>query len=153
LAVPEKEDEIKRNYFVPHFGEDTTITSSKKNLADAEKKIGHELNIKTDGEGSYTLLQTEADMNLESDPICSSSGCTQYKHKTKGLGYKINYPVPNFGKDHDIVDNHGSLSWAENSLNHKWTWKEIEPEKDPVTYYDAGPLENDVASTMKHLNE
>ena len=91
--------------------------------------------------------------DIESDPICSSAGCTQYKHKTKGLGYKINYPVPNFGKDHDIVDNHGSLSWAENSLNHKWTWKEIEPEKDPVTYYDAGPLENDVASTMKHLNE
>ena len=28
---------IKRNYFVPHFGEDPEITATKQNLAAAEK--------------------------------------------------------------------------------------------------------------------
>ena len=34
---------IKMNYFVPHFGEDTEIKASKKNVADAEKALGHVL--------------------------------------------------------------------------------------------------------------
>ena len=37
-----------------------------------------------------------------SDPICSSAGCTQYKHKKTPLGYPINYPVPNNGVDADV---------------------------------------------------
>jgi hypothetical protein len=49
----------------------------------------------------------------KSDPICSSAGCTQYRHKKKGLGYKINYPVPNFGADKDIIDSKASLDLAE----------------------------------------
>ena len=30
-----------KDYFVPHFGEDHEITYTKKNIADAEKKLGH----------------------------------------------------------------------------------------------------------------
>jgi hypothetical protein len=56
-----------------------------------------------------SLVQTDADIEsagmTSSDPICSSAGCTQYKHKKKERGYKINYPVPNFGADKDINDN------------------------------------------------
>jgi len=153
LTIPEKEDAKKKNYFVPNFGADTNIVASMKNLDDSEKGLSHELKVHVDGDGSFTLLQTEAEMNLESDPICSSAGCDQYKHKTKPLGYNINYPVANFGRDHDINDNHASLGWAENSLNHKWTWKEYSPQPDPVTYYDGGPMDGDVAASIKHLNE
>ena len=32
-----------KDYFVPHFGEDTEIKASKKNVADAEAKYGHVL--------------------------------------------------------------------------------------------------------------
>ena len=152
LTTPE-EEKIDRNYFVPHFGADTNINASMKNLKDAEMRYTHDLKVKPDGQGSYILLQTDSEMNLESDPICSSAGCTQYKHAVKGLGYKINYPVPNFGRDHDINDNHESLEWAENSLNHKWTWKKSTPKPDPVTYYDNGPMDADVASTMTHLKD
>jgi len=31
----------------------------------------------------------------------------------KGLGYKINYPVPNFGADSDIIESKASLKLAE----------------------------------------
>ena len=33
--------EPKRDYFVPNFGEDAEITSTKKNIAAAEKALGH----------------------------------------------------------------------------------------------------------------
>merc|ERR1719375_927263 len=36
-------DPPPRDYFVPHFGEDTDIKSTKKNVADAEAKFGHVL--------------------------------------------------------------------------------------------------------------
>jgi len=52
-------------------------------------------------------------MNTASDPICSSAGCGQYKHKTPPLGYDINYPVANFGADTDMTDSKASLALAE----------------------------------------
>jgi hypothetical protein len=60
-------------------------------------------------------VNTETDANLDtsSDPICNSSGCTQYKHKKKDLGYKIDYFVPNFGGDSEINESKASLKLAE----------------------------------------
>jgi len=113
---------IKRNYFVPNFGYDQDVVDAKKNIAAAEKSQNHVLDIKRDGEGSYNLLQTGADIRLESDPICNSAGCTQYKHPQKDRGYKINYPVPNFGRDHDINTNFNSLDRAEEIVGHHWVW-------------------------------
>ena len=40
-APTPKADEFKMNYGVSHFGEDKEITYTKKNIADAEKKLGH----------------------------------------------------------------------------------------------------------------
>jgi hypothetical protein len=37
LDITVKGPKIKRNYFVPHFGEDPEITATKQNLAAAEK--------------------------------------------------------------------------------------------------------------------
>lgn len=96
-----------------------------------------------------------SDLQLESDPICSSAGCTQYKHKKKELGYKINYPVPNFGRDNDIVDNFDSIKLAENMVGAKFMightgdkWKN----KAKDTDYDFNPaLDGDVISTLSNL--
>ena len=65
--------------------------------------------------------QSAEGLSISSDPICSSAGCDQYKHKGKDLGYKINYPVANFGKDHDINDQDGHVSSAQSTLGHEWT--------------------------------
>jgi hypothetical protein len=40
---------------------------------------------------------------LESDPICSSAGCTQYSHPNAGKGIPRDYFVPSFGKDKEMV--------------------------------------------------
>jgi hypothetical protein len=99
------------------------------------------------------LVQTDSNLNTLSDPICSSAGCTQYKHKKKGLGYDIDYFVPNFGRDSDINDNFNSLSTAEGMVGHtlqlgtaasKAKWKN--PAKD-VDYNFRPALDGDVVTT------
>jgi len=52
-------------------------------------------------------------------------------HPKKDLGYEINYPVPDFGVDHDISDSHNSEKAASASLGHKWVWVEPEEKKAP----------------------
>ena len=109
------EDPVLYNF---HKAADPDIVDSMKNLKDQEGKHG-KWNLSPD---DYFQVQTDQKINAdsESDPICSSAGCTQYKHKTKGLGYKINYPVPNFGRDHLINQNFESLDLAEKQLGHRW---------------------------------
>jgi len=109
------------------------------------------------GEVDDAAVQTELDIG--SDPICSSAGCSQYKHKKKERGYKIDYFVPNFGVDSEILDNHASLSLTEGALSHKLNlgtkesaakWKN--PAKD-VDYNFAPKLDADMRTTQKNLDD
>ena len=61
-------------------------------------------------------------VQLESDPICSSAGCTQYKHPKKAAAYPMNYPVPNNGVDKEIIDNFDDLKVAEGIVGHHWNF-------------------------------
>ena len=94
---------------------------------------------------------------IESDPICSSAGCTQYKHKKKSLGYKIDYGVPNFGRDHDINDNFESIRTAEGMTGHEFQIGSAESKakwanKAKDTDYDFNPaLDEDVIATRSNL--
>jgi len=126
---------------------DGDVISTQKNLADAEEKLGHK----------WELLQTDANINANSDPICSSAGCTQYKHKKAKRGYDINYPVPNFGVDKDITDSHVDLALAEKALSHKLVmgteaskakWHNVAKDTD---YNFAPKLDGDMVSTAKNL--
>lgn len=141
--------EPPRDYFVPNFGPDQDIKDSLGHTAAAESKLGHKM--------SY--VQSLAELNLESDPICSSAGCSQYKHKKKPRGYDINYFVPNFGVDRDITDNHDSLELAENALSHKLEmgtekskakWHNVAKDTD---YNFAPKLDADVKITQKNLGD
>jgi len=89
---------------------DEDIRASKKHLLDAETTLNHQWVIED--------LQLNSDVKTESDPICSSAGCTQYKQKKSSLGYPIDYDVPNFGKDKDMKDNMRSLAIAEKMYKH-----------------------------------
>jgi len=128
---------------------DLDMITTKKNLGDAETSVGHKWVIDD--------VQLDSDLKVESDPICSSAGCTQYKHKKKKLGYDINYFVPHFGTDTDINDDFESLKLAEGMVGHKFQigtaaskekWKN--PAKD-VDYNFAPKMDGDVISTQKNL--
>lgn len=64
---------------------------------------------------TWNLVQ----MNEQSDPICGSGGCVQFKHPKKPLGYPINYPVPNLGQDLDVYETTDSIATAQKMYNHK----------------------------------
>lgn len=89
------------------------------------------------------------DVQLTSDPICSSAGCTQYEHP-KFEGHPMDYPVPNFGVDHGILDNHNSLDAAEAQLKHKWVW--VEHKKADPVYYDDGTVKGLDSEITHSLN-
>ena len=70
---------------------------------------------------STQAIKVTRDSGNRDDPICSSAGCDQYKHPKGGPGYPMDYPVPNFGMDHDIIGTKASIKQAEGSVEHTWT--------------------------------
>jgi len=112
---------------------DKDIIDSRTNLKDTETKLSHKLVLDTD--------DVQLQSTVESDPICSSAGCVQYLHKHKKLPYPINYPVPNFGVDRDIVDNGVDLKVAEGIVGHHWDFELLKPPVNPAkkTIYDGAP--------------
>ena len=127
--------------FAPKLDED--IVHTQAHLGDSETRLKHKWVIE--------------DVQLESDPICSSAGCTQYKHKKTPLGYDINYPVPDFGKDPDMESVANSIGIAEKAHSHKLImgtpeskakWHNVAKDVD----YDFAPeLDEDIKHTQKHL--
>ena len=127
---------------------DGDVITTNKNLADSESNLGHHWAL---------AVQLGSDVQANSDPICSSAGCDQYKHKKKERGYKINYPVPNFGVDSDINESHASLELAEGMKSHKLNmgteeskakWHNVAKDVD---YNFAPKLDGDVITTHKNL--
>ena len=136
------------NYdFAPALDGDMIATA--KHLSDTEGKLSHKWVIDD--------LQVDNEVNVNSDPICSSAGCTQYKHKKAKLGYPINYPVPNLGQDPDMTSTIGNEKLASKMVGHNWEFGTDESKakwhnvaKD--TNYDFAPaLDGDMVATAKHL--
>jgi len=77
--------------------------------------------------GKWEMPEDEAKVmiDMQSDPICSSAGCTQYKQTTEP-GYPMDYFVPDFGVDHDVKDSFQGLKIAQDQLKHNWDFKFIE---------------------------
>ena len=108
------------DYPVPDFGVDHDIIGTQASSANAEKDLGTEWNPesfdkvpKVDAE--FKLMQKASD----SDPICSSAGCTQYLHP-QPPSHPMNYPVPDYGVDHDIIGTQASIKTAEGSTGNQW---------------------------------
>ena len=106
------------DYFIPNFGLDHEIISSQKDLKEAEGS-GKPISIAQDTEGNFIAQNVQLSAQVASDPICSSAGCTQYKHTGKKSPYPMNYSVPDFGIDKpDVQNTDDSLKTAEKQLGH-----------------------------------
>jgi len=115
---------------------DANIVDSQANLAASESKLNHK----------YELLQ------LESDPICSSAGCDQYKHPKKEDGWDMNYPVAHFGMDRDIQGVLINLEAAEKIVGHHWIGigDEYKNPAREVDYNFAPELDGDIKDAIKN---
>jgi len=109
--------------------------------------------------GAWDLPKEDWFVQLQSDPICSSSGCTQYKHKKKDRGYDINYPVPDLGVDRDIQGHNEDLAVAEKMVGHHLIMGTKESQakwKNPAkkTLYDYAPkLDRDMRNTEASIDQ
>ena len=114
---------------------DYDVITTNRNIADAEDKLG-----------------VTMDVQLESDPICSSSGCTQYAHPEKPKGHPMNYAVPDFGVDEDIKTGKRSIDIAEKMHTHKWKWEDTKPRE--ITQYDTSKgLDVEMKASLKNLDD
>ena len=141
--------------FAPDLDEDMVHTA--KHLADTQTRLGHQWvieDVQLPDEDPVSLFVQTA---VESDPICGSGGCNQYMHKKTPLGYPINYPVPNFGVDTDVLATARSIEIGEEAHAHKLImatpesrakWHNVA--KDTLYNY-APDLDEDMINTADHL--
>jgi len=121
---------------------DRDMHDAATNLDLVEGKLGHKYE-------PWTFVQTQTD--IESDPICSSAGCNQYKHPKKDPGYDKDYPVVNLGVDREIKDDHENLPIAEKIVGHHWVWDDSDRPKK--IKYDYSPkLEGEMIDAKTNLD-
>ena len=109
--------------------------------------------------GAWDLIQNQSELNLRSDPHCSSAGCTQYKFPAAdpSKSHPMDYPVPDFGQDRDITDSIQHEKNASDTLKHKWVMGTEESKaqwrnRAQDAEYDFGAkLDGDVVDTQKHI--
>ena len=102
--------------------------------------------------GSENAAQLDADIHLDSDPICNSAGCTQYLHPdSTTASYPMNYGVPNFGQDRQISDSIMNSAVAEKIVGHKWDWKEKKKPKQPQYPGAERGLDSDIVSSIANM--
>jgi len=98
---------------------------AQANIAESEKMYGQFVPVQ-DQDGLWkvgkeeSLIQLSNDKKERSDPICSSSGCDQYKHKLTPRGYPINYAVPKLGMDVDVAGSLANMPVAEKIVGKTW---------------------------------
>jgi len=101
------------DYKVPDFGLDKDIVDSLSNLKNTEEKLGTWTLPKED-------VQLDADVSLEREPLLS------WKPKRAKSAHPIDYFVPNFGVDHDILATQRHIKKTEKRLKKKWNPKKDE---------------------------
>ena len=125
---------------------DSNVVDTIENQKAAETRLG-----------SWDLIQNQSELNLRSDPHCSSAGCTQYKFPADPASHPVDYPVPNFGPDRDITDTIQHEKTASETLKHKWIMGTEESKAqwrnraNDANYDFAPKLDGDVVDTQKHI--
>ena len=115
---------------------DRDVVSTAKHLAEAEDRLG------------YTMIQ------IRSDPITDSTGeYTQYTHpEGQNKKWKMNYAVPNFGVDHEVLSDKENVASVEKSLGHEFVPKETaEGHKMNYAVPNFGP-DRDIAGTQSSIS-
>ena len=59
-------------------------------------------------------------MSAAESSLSWDSWAPTFKHPD---GFNKDYPVPNFGVDHDVLDTAESIKVSEAITKHQWNWK------------------------------
>ena len=105
-----------------HYDLDHDIVDSQANEKIVSNTLGHQWTVKQNQDGEWVYGSGVKLAQGDSDPICPSSGC-EWENKKKKEDYPKDYPVPNFGPDHDVLGTANSIKTAEASTGQTWTVK------------------------------
>ena len=91
---------------------DPDVIDTQKHLADTEKRLNHK----------WVYAQLDSDINIDSDPVCSSISCFDVNPYRKAIEDNIvQYPDPaQQGLDHDILDTLSNEKKVSDRLLHTW---------------------------------
>lgn len=95
---------------------------------------------------------------MQSDPICSSAGCVQYKQPEGPAQHPMDYFVPNFGVDHDVLATESNEKLASAMVGHAWSFKTPESfEKNrnrakDVDYNFNPTLDGDMTTSLSNMH-
>lgn len=156
------------DYPVPDFGLDHHIITSLKNseawtpVKDADGKWEVPAN-----DVDFKLLQTgaqhprninnilsQADMKLSREPLLASGASELLIHQKPAYAdHPVDYFVPDFGKDHDIVASLADTKLEEKRLKHKINFmNEPLPYDHPKNYKVADfGVDQDILATQKNI--
>ena len=93
-------------------------------------------------------------MQVQSDPICSSAGCDQYKHPAPAAEPPRDYPVPDFGADPDIAGTIENERVSSKIVGHQWkfktpeSWEKYRNKAKDTDYNFAPELDEDTRTTI-----
>ena len=117
------------DYFVPNFGEDNEITTSKKNMAKAEEDLKHKMfatfEPKKNPWDDYTVPHFGEDQDIKDSKHNLYAAEKQFNHELMASfdppdDPPRNYFVPHFGEDSDILTSKANTAKEEAVLGHAW---------------------------------
>ena len=103
-------------------------------------------------------MQSGVDIQMESDPICSSAGCSQYKQPEGPPQHPMDYFVPNFGMDKDIIATETDEKVASALVGHAWSfktpesWEKWRNRAKDVDYNFDPALSGDMVTSLDNMN-
>jgi len=122
-----KKPEEDKSYTVPNFGVDYDIKDTLNHEKAAETSVGYVWNVDAvQLDSSLDRPHNRRDRSnimMMSDPITDSTGeVSQYTHPTdEKKKHKMNYFVPNFGPDQEMVSDKANVEKVEAKLGHVFT--------------------------------
>lgn len=149
------QSDVTYNQKWQQLGQDSDTAMTQANIAETEKQYGKFVPVK-DEEGLWKVGKPDQQLiQIGSDPICSSSGCDQYKHPdSKEAKYDMDYGVPSFGMDREVMGSLENLKVAEGVVGHHWAGIDGDKFKNPakkVDYNFAPSLDGDIITSKANL--
>merc|ERR1719375_767250 len=148
-----------KDYFVPHFGEDHDISSTKKNVADAEKKYSHVLDTSGPPDPpprDYFVphFGEDTDIKLTKKNVADAEAKLGHVLDTSGPPDPPPryYFVPHFGEDHEITYTKKNIKDAETALGHILDVSGP-PDPPPRNYFVPHfGIDNDIVDSVNNLH-
>lgn len=99
-------------------------------------------------------VQLDSEVNMEREPLLAKNASPLLVHQNGDSKHPIDYFVPDFGIDHDIIGVKTSVEGAEKALQHKMKadWGQTKGDNRGYFVPDFGQ-DRDITASLKNLSD